>query len=481
MALERMTIVVTFALNAALTFALGLVVAKFLGPDAFGRYAVALSVATVINTAAFEWLRLSATRFYSERARRDDAGVRATLALGYGAIVLTLAALLAAAALLRLDLGLPTGLLAAATVAGAAMGLFDYQAALARARFLDRTYAALVLAKNALGFALMVGGAVLFGDPTLVLYGSALSALAAIVAARRALADPEARPSLARRDLIGGFARYALPLVAASFVYQLIPLLNRGFLASRFGFAEAGTFSLPADLGLRLFATLGTGMDMLLFQIAVRTDETHGRDAARAQVARNLALVAAVLFPVTAGFWLVLPSFEALVVPAAFRGGFASYRALLIPALLALSLVQYALNPVFQLRKATAPVTAAALAALVVDAGLLPVLTARFGPLGVAAAQAGGFVVASLVLTLLAARTTALPWRDLALAAAATIAMTTALWPLRALPPGIAQLSLTAAAGVGIYGALALAFDIAGARAIAARLRMRRVRSAPAE
>jgi O-antigen/teichoic acid export membrane protein len=476
-----MTIVITFALNAGLTFALGLAVAKFLGPETFGRYAVALAVASVVNTAAFEWLRLSATRFYSDRTRRDDAGVRATLTLGYAAIVLTLAALLAAAALLRLDLGLPTGLLAAATVAGVAMGLFDYQAALARARFLDRTYAALVLAKNALAFALMVGGAFAFGDPALVLYGSALSALAAIVAARRALADPQARPSLARGDLIGGFARYALPLVAASFLYQLIPLLNRGYLASRFGFAEAGTFSLPADLGLRLFATLGTGMDMLLFQIAVRTDETHGPDAARAQVARNLALVAAVLFPVAAGFWLVLPSFEALVVPAAFRGGFAGYMALLIPALLALSLVQYALNPVFQLRKATGPVTAAAVAALVVDAALLPVLSARFGPLGVAAAQAGGFLVAAGVLTVLAARATTLPWRDLALAAAATAAMTAALWRLRALPPGLVQLTVTAAAGVGIYGALALAFDIAGARAMAARLRRHRFRSVPAE
>jgi O-antigen/teichoic acid export membrane protein len=476
-----MTIVATFALNAGLTFALGLLVAKFLGPEAFGRYAVALSVATVINTAAFEWLRLSATRFYSERTRRDDAGVRASLALGYAAIVLTLAALLGAAALLRLDLGLPASLLAAATAAGAAMGLFDYQAALARARFLDRAYAGLVVAKNALGFALMVGGAWAFHDPALVLAGSALSAVAALVAARRALADPEARLSLARRGVLSGFARYALPLVAASFVYQVIPLLNRSYLAARFGFAEAGVFSLPADLGLRLFATLGTAMDMVLFQLAVRTDETHGREAAQAHVARNLALVAAVLLPFAAGLWLVLPSFEALLVPEAFRGRFAETMALLIPALLALSLIQYALNPVFQLRKATLPVTAAALAALVADAALLPVLTARFGPLGVAAAQAGGFVAGAVVLGVLALRAARLPWRDLALAAAATAVMAGALWPLRALHPGVGALATQVVLGAAVYAALALAFDIAGARALLAGLRRSRLRQAPAE
>lgn len=39
---ERMNIVVTFALIGGLTFALGLLVAKFLVPEAFGRYSVAL-------------------------------------------------------------------------------------------------------------------------------------------------------------------------------------------------------------------------------------------------------------------------------------------------------------------------------------------------------------------------------------------------------------------------------------------------------
>src|SRR3954465_12579201 len=75
--LRLMTLVLAFVINAGLNFVLGLAVAKFLGPDLFGRYAVAMAVAVVVNTTCFEWLRLSATRFYSDRAIENAPAVRA--------------------------------------------------------------------------------------------------------------------------------------------------------------------------------------------------------------------------------------------------------------------------------------------------------------------------------------------------------------------------------------------------------------------
>jgi hypothetical protein len=71
-----MIFVAIFLLNAALSFALSLVVAHLVGPESFGRYAVALSISVVINTTVFEWLRLSTTRFYSERVRADQPECR---------------------------------------------------------------------------------------------------------------------------------------------------------------------------------------------------------------------------------------------------------------------------------------------------------------------------------------------------------------------------------------------------------------------
>ncbi|HEX8165606.1 MAG TPA: polysaccharide biosynthesis C-terminal domain-containing protein [Beijerinckiaceae bacterium] len=479
-----MIIVAAFLANAGLNFALGLLVAKLLGPGEFGRYAVAMAVAVVINTLGFEWLRLSATRFYSEESRRSVPGLRATLDLGYAAVSLSLAALVGVGCLAGVEPGMPAALLAAAAAAGIGMGLFDYRAALARARFRERSYAELVLAKNAAAFVLMVGGAFVFGNAALVLMGGALSGAAALLVARRALADPDLRLGLAERRHLKIFAAYAAPLVAASLLYQLMPLMNRAALAYAEGYAEAGRFSLSADVGLRLFMTLGSGLDILLFQLAVRADEAHGRAEAERQVARNLAVVVALLLPFAAGYWLVLPAFEALVVPQAFRGSFGTYAAALIPAFTAFALIQYALNPVFQLRKRTAPVILAAFAGLALNAALLPLLLPAFGPVGVALAQLSGLVAGSVLLAGLAVRSGGLrlPWRDLLLAAGATAAMIAILLPLRAVHPPALGLALMAALGIATYGALAYALDIASARTLLrSRLERMRPMRAPAE
>lgn len=463
-----MTIILTFVVNAGLNFVIGLLVAGFLGPEAFGRYALAMAAAVVVNTALFEWLRLAATRFYSDRVRADDPGVRATLERGYAMVTFALAALVAAAALSGADLGMPAGLVAAAAIAGLGLGLFDYHAALARARFLDGAYARLVVIKNVAALALMVGGAYWLRDPALVLAGSALSCAAAIVVARAALRDPGAGWRMARTDLAAAFARYALPLIAANVLYQLIPLVNRGWIAARDGYGEAGFFSLAADIGLRLFMLAGSALDILLFQIAVRADHERGRPEAESQIARNLAVVTALLLPFAAGFWLALPAVEALIVPQAFRGAFAAYTALLIPTFLAFALIQYGLNPFFQLHRRTGAVVLGGLVAIATDAALMLVLPALMGPTGAAAAQLGAMLAALATVAVLAVRSTrpSLPWRDLLLSGMATAAMTLALLPLRGLAPG-AALPVLVALGITIYGGFVAAFDIASLRTLA--------------
>jgi hypothetical protein len=174
----------------------------------------------LINTALFDWLRLSATRFYGEGSRAAEPALRATLNVAYLGLVGTLTALAAAAVLAGVDLGLPAALLAGAMAAGILNALFDYRAALARARFLDRAYAGLVLAKNAGAFALMVGGAVLTGDALWVLAGGCLSTAAAFLPARRALRDPAARPACSSRRFSPASRPTRSPIVLANAAYQ---------------------------------------------------------------------------------------------------------------------------------------------------------------------------------------------------------------------------------------------------------------------
>jgi O-antigen/teichoic acid export membrane protein len=469
-----MTILAAFLVNAGLSFALSLVVAHLIGPAGFGRYALALSIAVAINTILFEWLRLSATRFYSERSRATDPGIRHALGRGYLALALLLAAAVALALALGFSFGLSGALLAATAAAGLTLALFDYAAALARARFLDRVYAGLALVRGVGAFLLAAGAAWLTGDAALVLTASSAATLLAVALVRAPLADARAP---APGGALGRFARYALPLVAASALYQLLPVVNRLVLADRAGFAEAGYFSLAGEVGMRLFQNLGSALDLVLFQMAIRADETLGRAAAERQITRNAGLIAALLWPASVGLWLVLPAFEAVFVPAAFRGHFAPTMAWLIPGLAGFALIQYALNPVFQLRARTAPVVAAAAVALVVDLAIVLLWPDLAGAQGFAIAQLAAFAAATLALAGLALTSGArLPWRDLAGGAGAAGAMVVALWPLREMTPSLTALAIQVIVGAAAYGAAALALDLAGCRAfILAKLRAARL------
>ncbi len=464
-----MTFVAIFLVNAALSFALSLVVAYLVGPEAFGRYAVALSVSVVINTVLFEWLRLSTTRFYSEQVRSDEPRVAATLNILYGvtagAVVTVATVLLVSGA----DLGLSPGLLAAAAAVGLSVGLFDFRTAQARARFLDRRYAALLFGRGVLAFCLAAGAAWLWREPASALLGSAAAA-ALTLAVLRETREPAAGGHF-DRALLMRFARYAVPLVAASAIYQALPLLNRAVLAGRSGFAEAGYFSLASEIAVRLLQNVGSALDLALFQLAVRAEERDGRQAGERRISQNLGIVFAIVVPACVGLAAVWPSFEALFVPASFRGQVADVMMLAIPAFGAYALVQFGLNPAFQIRHRTGPVVAAAVAALAVNVVLLLAWPGATGAVGVAAVQFVSLAVGLIVLAVLAVGVrAALPWRDLAFAAGAAAVMGAVLWPWRNALPPLPGLTAQVLVGAGLYGAIALAFDVAGARSALAKL-----------
>ncbi|KMO36636.1 teichoic acid transporter [Methylobacterium tarhaniae] len=463
-----MAVIAAFVVNAVLNLALGLLIAQILGPADFGRFALGTAGAVVLTIMLFEWLRLSATRFYSARVRDTEPWIRAMLDRAYAATALGLAG---AAVLLLAGhplVGEPALLAAAAAGAAVGIGLFDYQAALARARFVGGLYLRLVLIKNGLALVLMVGTAWATADAAAVMLAGGLSQLFAALLIRRALADPPIPHGAdRRRDALRLFMAYGLPVVAANVIYQLMPFANRWAIAAAAGFAEAGYFSLAADIGARLFSTLGAALDLLLFQIAVLAAETHGREAGEAQVARNGAVVLALLLPSAAGFWAVAPALDAIAVPAAYRGHFVDYTLLLIPGLVALALMNFALNPVFQIRRRTLPLIAAGGVGALVNLVAALALARPFGPHGIAAAQSLGLLAAMLVLgfrALTGPGRLRMPWRDPAAVVLATAAMTVAILPLRGLDPWLALPACVAVGGL-VYGGLVWRFDIAGLRA----------------
>jgi O-antigen/teichoic acid export membrane protein len=459
-------VLLAFLANTATNFIIGLLVAKFLGPEEYGRFALAFSIAVVVQTALYDWLRLSATRFYSQRTRESDPVVRSTLGSSFVAVTvfLCLSTLLYAMVGPPLDFDNELILLALATAT--ANGLFDYSTALARARFEDAAYGRLIFVKNILAFSLIAGGAFLFRSAGVALAGGVASLLGTVYLARARLRDPGVRCFDANGAIVKQLMSYSAPIVAAHLLYQAMPLASRAIVASVYDFAETGQFALAYDLGMRAVMAFGSALDVLLFQIAVAAHEEHGEDRAREQVAHNMSVVFAFLLPACAGLWLVMPTVEALIVPAQFRGPFGHYLGLLLPGLFAIGLLNFGLNPVFQISKRTAPLVVAAVAAVLVSLLLLFFLPWGQDASNLAIAQAGGYVAALVVTMFLALRAQPV-WPslwDIFAAALGTCAMVAALAPMRALEPGFLTLVLEIGAGACIYGLMVAILDISRLR-----------------
>ncbi len=469
-----MTVFLAFFCNILFNFAVGLLVAKFLGPEEYGRFALAHATAIAVQTAFFDWIRLGATRFYSERIRREEPTLRATLDFGFAIIAIGLTAGACLLLLSGVTFALSNSLILLALGVAVVNGLFDYYTALVRARFHDRLFARLVLVKNILTFALMGGGAFWFASAKMTLIGGIISLGGSVFTARAALIDPTSDVKLARLSVADGLMRYGMPIVAANLLYLSIPLANRSILAALYGFSETGQFSLAYDFGSKAIQAVGSALDIVLFQIAVATHEMRGPKQARRQIGRNMTIVFGMVLPACTGIWLTLPSIQLLIVPEQFRGPFSILLTLMMTGLFCMAIIQYAIAPIFQIEKKTWPLIAAAAVACVVDPLLIFALP-RNGASSLAIAQAGA-MLASL-LTLVGFATAAKPkWpraRDIGAIILGNAAMAAALLPMRERDPGVATLAIQIGAGAAIYALIVMAADIAGLRSLTvARLRL---------
>jgi len=470
-----MTVFLVSFCNILFNFAIGLLVAKFLGPEEYGRFALAYATAIFVQTGFFDWIRLGATRFYSERIRYEEPALRATLDFGFAIITAGLAVGICLLLFTGIRFTLSYGLIALALSVAVANGLFDYHTALVRACFDDRLFARLALVKNGVAFTLMGGGAFLFGSAKMTLIGTIISLGGSVVTARAALRDPASKPYLARLPIARSLMAYSLPIVGANLLYLAIPLANRSILAILDGFSETGQFSLAYDFGTKAVQAIGSALDIVLFQIAVATHELHGSVQARQQIARNMTIVIAMVLPACTGLWLTLPSIEELVVPEAFRGPFDVLLPLMMTGLFCMAMIQFAINPIFLIQKKTLPLIAAALVACATDPILLLVLHQDDGASSLAIAQTGAMLAALIVLIGFASLTWQ-QWprpRDLAVAVFANALMGAIVLPMRSQEPGLATLYEQIATGVIIYAVVVLGLDVAGLRGIVlARLRL---------
>ncbi len=338
-----------FLISALIQFALGLVVAWLLGPSEFGFYALALAASVLVQTLAFEWLRLAATRFH--HAGAGPSFERALLRwFALPAAVLGLVALL---------LGLLGGerrvLLALVPLMAIVAGFADLRAAMLRAEFESRAYALFLALRNGAALIALPAAAAFSGRAELTLGAFSLSVVVACAALEwQRRASPSALGSgTAESPSLSHLARYSTPVVATNLAYLCLFFLIRAGIAWAGGMAAAGQASLALDFVLKLFTTAGTAFDLLFFQLAVRDERQRGEAAGRARITANFGRLLMLIAPMAIGLAFVIARIEPYLVGPEFRGAFAGFVLAAVPGVATYAVIQYGLHPAYQLRQET--------------------------------------------------------------------------------------------------------------------------------
>jgi len=448
-----MKLVLTILANHSTSLLIGLLTAAFLGPEEFGRFALVMLAASFIQLSAFDWLRLSAARFYSGLRETEDGLWRASLDRGFTLVASALCALtLVYVSLMGVTehqqafiMALPFAL---------ANGFFDYHAALLRACFNDRLYSRLIASKLIISLIITLGLAYDMRTAFAPLIGLSCAPLFALMMNWRAMNPPKTHHARARGVMIKQAAAYSWPLILAMVIASAMALMNRSFISIMFNYSETGQFSLPYDLGVRLFNALGLSFDFMFFQIAVRHDDIYGRAKAQEQLRLNLTYLTALLTPAFVGLWLIMPALEETFITTAFHDSFAVILSLLLPGFYCSILAQYGINPFFQMAHRTSPIIMAALIGLITNIIFLAWGGDHLAISDVALIQSCASFVTLITLAFIALRQNKLwtSWRDLCFILAGIILMSCALWPLRSVHTGAFMLLSEIILGMSIYG-----------------------------
>ena len=457
-----MIFVVTFFLNAATNFGFGISLSAILGPAEFGRFSTVQFAAVSMAVGMFDWLRVSTLRFAGDPQTR--ASIAASLEASY--MVMTFTAMIGVG--LTVMSGYSFGLGALALMLTPLLSVASHRVDFLGARFRAQDdglrFASLYGARQILCY---VGVLVVayFTRSAALTIGTLVLANAAPAAFLSGNALFKGSPfHLANRDQIKDFLFYAKPLIASSFVYQLVGLINRHIALTHLGAVPTGQLSLAADLGARLFGVVNTLPELLLFQAVLRLDRTQGRAAAEARQSLNIALALAFLVPVATGYAVMAPTIECILVPAAYRGPFASVSVALAPGYLAQFAISTAIAPLVQLQGQTWRLTVASLFALALDVVLVYLTPLATSIEGLALAQSlsfGAAMAASIVLIFSASAVRPRPG-DLVAVAVATLVMAALIHPLNAWSsPPLAALASALIGGV-VLSAFYWTFDVGG-------------------
>lgn len=444
---------------------------RLLSPEAYGVYALAFSVMSLVHTCLFVWLEASMARFY---APESDAGrlpahfatlYRAEAIFGVGAPLVGGAILALLPISMELKLAVGAGL-----VAIPARSLAKMVQECRRAAGEVRASAALDIAQSAGAFLFGLGLAWAGLGGAAPLAGLAIaSALCVIWTLPREL--KQVPKGVFERERAISYAAYGLPVALSLILALALATTDRFLIAGFLGEASVGVYHAGYSLSNRTLDVLFIWLGMAGGPAAIAALERGGRPALQAQAKEQVSLMLLICAPAAVGLALVAKPLADLMVGEDLRTGAAHVTPWIAASGFCSGLTTYYFHQAFTLARRTGMLLAAMALPAAANVGLCLLLIPRFGLDGAMWATAASYGLGLLSSLAFGRRVMPLPipWSTLWRCSLGCVAMTAAVIAMPALG-GAPELLLKAAVGASVYGLVAFLLDAGGAREQSGRL-----------
>ena len=444
---------------------------RLLSPAAYGDYALALGLTSLVHTTVFTWVESAMARFHA--VETTDAGRSALLATLYRAFLgLTVLVPLAAAAIL-LPLPLSPDLKGAFA---AGLGSIIARSALKIAQERRRAagevagFAVYDIVQTGAGFGIgaLLAWRGLGGAAPLIGMGVSsvlclLFALPAEVAAARIGRFERARAAT--------YLAYGLPVALSLVMGLALATTDRFVLAAFLDQGAVGAYHAGYSLSSRTLDILFIWLGMAGQPAAIAALERGGAPALQRLAREQASLMLLIALPAAAGVALVSrPLADLMVGPSLAEASGTVTPWIAFSALLS-GLGTYYFNTAFTLARRTRLLFGVLAIPAAANLALTLLLIPRFGLMGAVWATAASYALGLAASALIGRRVLALPipWSTLARAGAASGIMAAAVLALPS-TGGLSELVLKAGAGALAYAAAAFLLDAGGVRSHASSL-----------
>jgi len=442
-----------------------------LAPSEYGLYALVLVASGFINSVLFQWLRLSLLRFLPGCQDDDErTSMLGTVLFGF-LLLVGGTGILSLLGYFTIGAGRGIGLFwVLATLIGWSQAWLELNLTLLRSRLSPVSYGMLSFSKAVLSLAAGVTLAALHYGAYGLLAGMMFGMLVPLlVPSWRFWREPLKRMSV-DGALMKSMLAYGLPLTLTFALGVVIHYTDRVVLGYFLGPDATGIYSLAYDFSENTLMTVMMVVNLSAFPLLMRTFEQDGREAAKRQMKQNFVLLTALSLPVAVGIISLAPNISGVL----FGHDFEESAAVIIPIITAAAWLRgmksFYLDISFQFgRKTLKQIIPAALAA-VINVVLNLILVPLWGIQGSIAATLAAYSAASAVTWNIGRKLfpMPLPMKDFAAAAAASLIMSAALFPLRELE-GAFYLALQVAVGILAYALAAILLNVAGIRGMIRR------------